>query len=112
MHRHAIGVPEGVTLLEFEEPSEQQQPTPEVQEVPPSGGVPDEVAVECPDHHPCNFVKGKPRSILSLLISEMQLHYYYYISIYIVELSLGVGCIQLLHWLPNPCPDIVTLNPM
>jgi hypothetical protein len=31
---HAIGVPEGVTLLEFEEPSgEQQQLTPEVQEV-------------------------------------------------------------------------------
>ena len=50
MHRHAIGVPEGVTLLEFEEPSEeQQQPTPEVLEVQPSGEVPDEVAVECPD---------------------------------------------------------------
>ena len=47
MHRHAIGVPEGLTLLEFEEPSEQQQPTPEVQEVQPSGEVPDEVAVEC-----------------------------------------------------------------
>jgi hypothetical protein len=32
---HAIGVPEGVTLLEFEGPcqEEQQQPTPEVQEV-------------------------------------------------------------------------------
>ena len=41
MHRHAIGVPEGVTLLEFEEPSEQQQPTPEVQEVQPSEEVPD-----------------------------------------------------------------------
>ena len=78
MHRHAIGVPEGVTLLEFEEPSE-QQPTPEVQEVQPSEEVPDEVAVECPDHRPCNFVKGKPQSILSLLISEMQLQYYCYI---------------------------------
>jgi hypothetical protein len=33
-HLHEIGVPEGVTLLEFEDPSEeQQQPTPEVQEV-------------------------------------------------------------------------------
>jgi hypothetical protein len=86
---HAIGVPEGVTLLEFEEPSgEQQQPTPEVQEVQPSGEVSDEVAVECPDHRPCNFVKGKPRSIISLLISEIQLKYY---VIYIVALSLGVG---------------------
>jgi hypothetical protein len=83
---HAISVPEGVILLEFEEPSEeQQQPTPEVQEVQPSGEVPDEVAVECSEHHPCNFMKGKPRSILSLLISEIQLKYYCYI--YIVALS-------------------------
>jgi hypothetical protein len=73
MHIHAIGVPKGVTLLEFEEPSgKQQQPTPEVQEVQPSGEVPDEeVTVECPDHRLCNFMKGKSRSILSLLISEM-----------------------------------------
>ena len=84
MHRHAIGVPEGVTLLEFEEPSEQQQSTPEVQEVQPLEEVRDEVTVECPDHRPCNFVKGKPRSILSLLISKMHLQYYYYISIYIL----------------------------
>ena len=35
-----------------------------------------------------------------------------YIYIYIVALSLGVGYKQLLHWLPNPCPDIVTRNPM
>ena len=112
MHRHAIGVPEGVTLLEFEKLNEQQQPTPEIQEEQPSGEVPDEVAVECPDHHPCNFVKGKPQSILSLLIFEMQLQYYCYIYIYIVALSLGVGCKHLLHWLSNPCPDIDTLNPM
>ena len=71
MHQHAIGVPEGVTLLEFKEPSEQQQPTPEVQEVQPSEEVPDKVAVEYLDHRSCNFVKGKPRSILSLLIFEM-----------------------------------------
>jgi hypothetical protein len=107
---HAIGVPKGVTLLEFEDPSEQQQPTPEVQEVQPSGEVTDKVAVECPEHHPCNFVKGKPRSILSLLISEIQLKYYCYI--YIVALSLGVECKHLLYWLSNPCPDNDTLNPM
>jgi hypothetical protein len=44
--------------------------------------------VEYPDHMPCNFVKDKPRSIISLLISEMQLKYY---VIHIVTLSLGVG---------------------
>jgi hypothetical protein len=80
---HAIGVPEGVTLLEFEEPSgEQQQTTPEIQKVQPLGEVPDKVAVECPDHRPCNFMKGKPRSIISLLISEMQLKYYCYILLH------------------------------
>jgi hypothetical protein len=64
---HIIGVPEGVTSLEFKEPSgEQQQQTPEVQEVQPSGKVPDELVVECSDHRPCNFVKGKPWSIISL----------------------------------------------
>ena len=68
MHRHAIGVLKGVTLLEFKEPSEQQQPTPEVQEVQPSGEVPDKVAVECPDHRPCNFVKGKPYYYIYILL--------------------------------------------
>jgi hypothetical protein len=99
-----------VIVLEFEDPSEEQQPTPEVQEVQPLEEVPDEVVVECPKHLPCNFMKGKPRSILSLLVSEMQLKYYCYI--YIVALGLGVGCKHLLHWLSNPCPDIDTLNPM
>jgi hypothetical protein len=33
VHIHAIGVPEGLTLLEFEEPNKEQQPMPEVQEV-------------------------------------------------------------------------------
>jgi hypothetical protein len=61
VHIHAIGVPEGVTLLKFEgEYQEEQQPTPEVQEVQPAGEVPDEVIIDCPDHVPFNFVKGKP----------------------------------------------------
>ena len=34
------------------------------------------------------------------------------LHIYIVALSLCVGCKHLLHWLSNPCPDIDTLNPM
>jgi hypothetical protein len=102
---HAIGVPEGVTLMEFEKNPEEQTSEQEVQ-------APEEAAegdvVECPDHTPCNFMKGKPRSIISLLISEIQLKYY---VIYIVALSLGVGCKHLLHWLSNPCLDIDTLNP-
>ena len=27
-----------------------------------------EELLECPDHHPTSFLKGKPRSILSLLV--------------------------------------------
>jgi hypothetical protein len=81
-----------MTLLEFDgtsqEAPEVQQPEPRVQEVQATGEVPDEVVIDCPDHAPCNFVKGKPRSIISLLISEMQLKYY---VIYIVALSLGIG---------------------
>jgi hypothetical protein len=78
VHIHAIGVPEGVTLLEFEGlcQEEQQQPTPEVQEVQPAGEVPDKVIVDCRDHVPCNFMKGKPRSIISLLISKNANKYY------------------------------------
>jgi hypothetical protein len=77
LHIHAIGVPEGVTLLEFNGMSQEaldvQQPEPEVQEVQPAAEEPREVMVECSDHKPCNFVKCKPRDIISHLISEIQL---------------------------------------
>ena len=55
---------------------------------------------QAPEHiKPPNF-----RNAVTVLL----LHIY----IYIVALSLGVGCKHLLHWLSNPYPDIVTLNPM
>jgi hypothetical protein len=44
--------------------------------VQPIAGELGDVVVECPDHKPCNFVKGKPLSIISLLISKIQLKYY------------------------------------
>ena len=61
-----IGSPEGVTLLEFEEEAEDNQGTP--QTVAPKGEEPatDEL-LECPDHRPTSFLKGKHRSILSLI---------------------------------------------
>jgi hypothetical protein len=67
---HAIRVSEGVTLLKFEKNPEEQ---PAEQEVQAPKEATERVVVDCPDHMPCNFVKGKPRSIISLLISEMQL---------------------------------------
>jgi hypothetical protein len=64
VHTHAIGVPEGVTLLEFDgmsqEAPEVQQPKPEAQDVQLTAGEPGEVVLECLDHKPCNFVKCKP----------------------------------------------------
>jgi hypothetical protein len=61
-----------------------QQPKPEAQDMQLAVGEPGDVLVECLDHKPCNFVKGKPQRIISLLISEMQVKYY---VIYIVALS-------------------------
>jgi hypothetical protein len=70
-----MGVPEDVTLLEFDGTSQKapkvQQPKPEAQDVQLAARELGEVVVECPDHKPCNFVKGKPQSIISLLISEI-----------------------------------------
>ena len=48
---HAIGAPETTAAFEL-------QVNPEGQEINPE--------VECPNHEPAWFVKGKPRSILSL----------------------------------------------
>ena len=58
---HAIGVPEGVTLLEFEGASQEE---PEVQAIDEAAA--EEEFPECPDHRPSSFLKGKPRSIISL----------------------------------------------
>ena len=61
-----LGSEEGITLLEFDEVEEGDQ-----QEIPqaaaPKGEeqTPKELP-ECLDHRPTSFLKGKPRSILSL----------------------------------------------
>ena len=59
---HAIGVPEGVTLLEFEGANQEEEP--EVQEIDEAAA--EEELPECPNNRPSSFLKGKPRSILSL----------------------------------------------
>ena len=73
MHMHAIGATEGITLVELDaEPQEENQ---EVQhlEVPGEGEPEADHLPECPDHQPSTFVKGKPRSIISLPILLMSL---------------------------------------
>jgi hypothetical protein len=63
---HAIGVPEGVTLLEFEGtiPEEDQEQPGELKEAVNEGHAVDEFP-ECPDHRPSSFLKGKPRCMLT-----------------------------------------------
>ena len=53
---HAIGVPDGVTLLEFEAASQEEEP--EVQATEEAAA--EEELPECPDHRPSSFLKGKP----------------------------------------------------
>jgi hypothetical protein len=65
---HAIGVPEGVTLLEFEGSiPEENQEQPREPEDPAGEGVPVDDLPKCPDHRPSSFLKGKPRCMLTQL---------------------------------------------
>jgi hypothetical protein len=66
---YAIGVLEGVTLLELEGAhQEEQQEQPEEPEEPAGEGVPEEELPECPDHRPSSFLKGKPQCMLTQLL--------------------------------------------
>ena len=58
---------EGVTLLEFEPERQEEQQAAQEQEVQAEGGVNMGDLPECPDHQPSSFMKGKLRSIISLL---------------------------------------------
>ena len=69
-----IGSSEGITLLEFEAEEEQNQEAPQQVALESEEQAPEELP-ECPDHRPTSFLKGKPRSILSLLC-----FYKYYLS--------------------------------
>jgi hypothetical protein len=100
-------------LLEFDgtsqEAPEVQQPEPEAQEVQLVVEESGNVVVEYLDHKSCNFVKGKPRSIVNLLTSEMRLKYH---VIYIVVLSYRCWMKTLAALISDPCPDIITVNLM
>ena len=66
MHMNAIGATEEITLVELGvDPQEENQEV-QHQEVPRKGEPEANHLPECPDHQPTTFVKGKPRSIISL----------------------------------------------
>ena len=61
-----LGSEEEITLLDFKEAEEgDQQDNPQV--IAPKGMEQNSKELpECPDHRPTSFLRGKPRSILSL----------------------------------------------
>ena len=78
LHIHAIGVLKGVTLLEFKGANQEEEP--EVQEI--DEAATEEELPECPDHRPSSFLKGKPRSILSLPCFYKYLEYLLLLMMY------------------------------
>ena len=61
-----LGSTEEITLLEINEGEEgDQQEIPQAAAPKEEEQIPEELP-ECPDHCPTSFLKGKPRSILSL----------------------------------------------
>ena len=63
-----LGSTKEITLLEFDEGEEgDQQEIPQAAAPEEEEQTPEELP-ECPDHRPTSFLKGKPRSILSLSV--------------------------------------------
>ena len=60
-----IGSSEGITLLEFEEESEEQHEAPQAIALEGEEQTFEDLP-KCLDHRPTSFIKGKPQSILSL----------------------------------------------
>ena len=67
LYVHEIGATEEITVLEYETDAQEEYQEVQQQEAPGEGELDDEQLPECSDHQPSTFVKGKPRSILSLL---------------------------------------------
>ena len=106
MHIHAIGATEEITLVELDvDPKEENQEV-QHQEVLREGEPKVDHLPECPDHQPAMFVKGKPRSIISLSILLMSPK-----LLVLMHYVVGVVWKHLLH-ITFPCLEISTLNPI
>ena len=58
---------------------------------------------ECPDHQPSSFLKGKPRSMLSLPWFYKYLEYLLFVD---DALSIGIWLEPIIALCIYPCPDI------
>jgi len=59
---HAIGAPEAAALFELDQVNHEGPEITQEAEVQPAGQEEPEDEVECPNHEPASFVKGKTRS--------------------------------------------------
>ena len=66
MHMHAIGAAEEIMLVELEADPQEENQEAQHQEALGEGKSKVDHLLECPDHQPGMFMKGKPRSIWSL----------------------------------------------
>jgi hypothetical protein len=76
---HAIGASDAAVSFDLQANPEGQEGNPEVEVQQVGLEEPEGEEVECPNHEPASFVKGKPRSILSLpLLLKVYLICYIY----------------------------------
>jgi hypothetical protein len=68
IHMHHTGLQAESPVAVPEEPEEPQEV--QAQEVPEADEEVGEELQKCPDHRPSSFERGKPRSIISLLLYE------------------------------------------
>jgi len=84
LNMHAIGAPEATSTFELQVNPEGKECNLEA-EVHLAGFEEPEEEVECPNHEPASFVKGKPRSIFKsiTLISKAYLIMLYQLMHYV-----------------------------
>ena len=104
MHMYAIGAAEEITLVELRADPQEENHEAQHQEAPNEGEPKVDHLLECPDHQPAIFVKGKPRSIISLPILLMSLK-----LLVLMHYVIGVVWEHLLH-ITLPCLEISILN--
>ena len=105
MDMHTIGAAEEITLVELDSDPQEESQEVQHQEIPREGEPKADHLPKCPDHQPATFVKGKPRSIISLPILLMSPK-----LLVLMHYVIGVIWEHLLH-ITFPCLEISTLNP-
>ena len=105
MHMHAIGAAKEITLVELEANPQEESQEVQHQEILGEGEPEADHLLECPDHQPATFMKGKPWNIISLPILLMSPK-----LLVLINYVIGVVWEHLLY-ITVPCPEISTLNP-